>query len=70
MIDDDHAARMKEIDTNHKNAMLSIQKQSEFESAEHNSMMTRIREQRKIIEQTKRIDVQQITSKHLKDTPF
>ena len=65
MIDDDHTARMEEINTNHKNAMVSIQTQSELETAKHNSMMTRIREQRKIIEQTGRLDINQISSTKL-----
>ena len=61
--DREHEARMKEIKTNHKNAMKSIQTKSELESAQHKAIMTRIIQQRNIFEESGKLDGNQFLSK-------
>ena len=54
---------MKEIEANHKNAMKSIQTQSELESDQHKAIMTRIIQQRNIVEESGKLDGNQFLSK-------
>ena len=62
-LDSEHEARMKEIEANHKNAMKSIQTQSELESDQHKAIMTRIIQQRNIVEESGKLDGNQFLSK-------
>lgn len=61
--DREHEARMKEIQSNHQNAMKSIQTQSELESAQHKAIMTRIIQQRNTFEESGKLDGNQFLSK-------
>ena len=63
LLDREHEARMKEIQSNHQNAMKSIQTQSELESAQHKAIMTRIIQQRNTFEESGKLDGNQFLSK-------
>ena len=63
LVDPEHEARMKEIEKNHQNALKAIQIQSEIETAKHESIMTRIANESKTIDQSGKLDVSNFSSK-------
>ena len=61
--DGEHKARMKNLERDHKRKMRSVQKQANSERSEHNTMMARIKEQSRKVEQTGRLDFNEFSSK-------